>query len=133
MTMVRDNKLRAFFRQIKYIFRANKAPRRRLELEHEKPRGGKEMIKGLSKRIIVVKCPDKELFEEAIFIIREDVFRHQSDRDVLTQAQQAANDYVKRNLQSQKRIIAKLTPPAYLAAGAAVTAMAWLAVSLAGF
>jgi len=70
MTMVRDNKLRAFFRQIKYIFRANKAPRRRLELEHEKPRGGKEMIKGLSKRIIVVKCPDKELFEEAIFIIR---------------------------------------------------------------
>jgi len=130
--MVRDNSLRAFFRHIKYILHGNKAPVRRLKLEHDEPQGGSQMIKGLSKRVIVVKCPDRELFEEAIFIIREDVFRQRSDADVIGQAQRAANDYIKRNLQSRKNIIAKLSPSAYLAAGAAATGMAWLAVSLAG-
>lgn len=86
------------------------------------------MIKGLSKRIVVVKSPDGELFEEAIFVLREDALRKGHTPDVLKQAQKAANEYVKRNLQPGKFIIAKLGLPVYLAAGAAATGIAWLAV-----
>ena len=31
-----------------------------------------EVVKGTAKRVIVVKSPDKKVFEEAIFIVRED-------------------------------------------------------------
>ncbi len=30
------------------------------------------MVKGISKQIIVVDAPDKKLFEQAIFILKED-------------------------------------------------------------
>ena len=32
------------------------------------------MVKGINKRVIVVKAPDPRLFEQAIFIMREDAF-----------------------------------------------------------
>ena len=30
------------------------------------------MVKGISRQVIVVKSPDEKLFEQAIFILRED-------------------------------------------------------------
>ena len=30
------------------------------------------MVKGVSRQVIVVKSPDRKLFEQAIFILRED-------------------------------------------------------------
>ena len=30
------------------------------------------MVKGISRQVIVVQGPDRELFEQAIFILRED-------------------------------------------------------------
>lgn len=32
------------------------------------------MVKGTSRRVIVVESPDPELFEQAIFIVKNDVF-----------------------------------------------------------
>ena len=32
-----------------------------------------EVVKGVAKRVIVVKSPDPKVFEEAIFIVREDL------------------------------------------------------------
>lgn len=32
------------------------------------------MVKGVTRRVIVVKTPDKRLFEQAIFIVKEDAF-----------------------------------------------------------
>ena len=130
--MVRDSFLRSAFRQIKYLFRGNKGTSGRLKLERDKPQGGKEMIKGLSKRVIVVKCPDPMLFEEAIFIVREEAFRQRSTPDVMKEAQRAANAYLKKNLDPPLGLMARRTPPAYLAAGAAATGIAWLAVHLVG-
>ena len=34
-----------------------------------------EVIKGVAKRVIVVKSPDPKVFEEAIFIVREDYMK----------------------------------------------------------
>ena len=34
------------------------------------------MVKGISKQVIVVQSPDPQLFEQAIFILREDAMKH---------------------------------------------------------
>ena len=86
------------------------------------------MVKGLSRRVIVVKAPDERVFEQAIFIIREDyaLSAGVSEGDLLRQAREAAEDYLQscgggRRVSLWKR----LRPPVYAAAGAAATAAAW--------
>lgn len=92
------------------------------------------MVKGISKRVIVVKNPDPALFEEAIFIIREDVFVRSPASDVIKEAQRAANDYLKRTSpRGISRVLNRFSAPACMAAGAAATGIAWLAVYLVGF
>ena len=49
------------------------------------------MIKGVSRRVIVVRAPDTTLFEQAIFLLREDA-PEVSDAQVLRQACRAADD-----------------------------------------
>lgn len=130
--MVRDGLISSSLRQLKYMFTRNKGPQRRLKLERDKPQGGREMVKGLSKRVIVVKCPDPTMFEEAIFIIREDVFSRHSPPDVIKEAQRTANEYVRKNFERPSALMARLPAPVIAAAGAAATGIAWLAVYLVG-
>lgn len=86
------------------------------------------MIKGMSRRVIMVESPDPELFENAIFILRNDAFaRGAEPEDILRQAQQIANEYVKTNIEKRKR---KLPPAVYALAGAlcggGILAVLWL-------
>ena len=72
----------------------NKDGKNRLCLEKNRCREEEEfpVVKGISKRVIVVKSPDPKVFEQAIFIIRED-FAGQSgisETDVLRKAISAA-------------------------------------------
>ena len=62
-----------------------------------------EVVKGTAKRVIVVKSPDKKVFEEAIFIVREDYMKTAgvSRTQLLSEARQAADSYVGR-LQPKK-------------------------------
>lgn len=53
------------------------------------------LVKGVSRRVIVIKSPDKNVFEEAIFIVKEDALRKGVTRDELVrEAQQVANEYM---------------------------------------
>ena len=62
------------------------------------------MIKGMSRRVIMVPSPDPELFENAIFILRNDAFDKGTEpEDVLKQAQLIADEYVRTNLGKKKR------------------------------
>ena len=56
------------------------------------------VVKGTAKRVIVVKSPDKKVFEEAIFIVREDYMKTAgvSRTQLLSEARQAADSYVGR-------------------------------------
>ena len=56
------------------------------------------MVKGVAKRVIVVKSPDPRVFEEAIFIVREDYMKTAgvSRTQLLSEARQAADSYVVR-------------------------------------
>lgn len=88
------------------------------------------MVKGVTRRVIVVKTPDKKLFEQAIFIVKEDALSRPgvTAEQVLSEAQRVANGYVRRNSNLGKRLH-RIPPPAYAAAGAAVVSAVWALVS----
>ena len=56
------------------------------------------MVKGISRRVIVVRSPDQRFFEQAIFLLREDVLHAHAvtEEQVVKQARQAAALYVRR-------------------------------------
>lgn len=86
------------------------------------------MVKGISRQVIVVRSPDPKLFEQAIFILREDALGKggTSDREILRQAQQAASSFVPER--RRKRL--RLRGPIWAAGGALVTGLAWLLTAL---
>lgn len=116
--------------------RKNKTPDDGVKWEEnaaENEEGGSLMVKGLSRRVIVVKAPDEKVFEQAIFIIREDFASTAgiSEKEVLRQARRAANEYLESaGCRGGKRLLRLLKPPLYAAAGAAATAAAWLAIHM---
>jgi len=97
-------------------------------------KGGEDVVKGVSRRIVVVPSPDPKVFEQAIFIVREDFVGEKgvSEKDILRQARQAANKSVLSRRRVPGDMFTRLRAPLFAAAGAAATALAWLAVHLAG-
>lgn len=88
------------------------------------------MIKGMSRRVIMVQSPDPELFENAIFILRDGVFAKETEpEDILRQAQQIADEYVRTNLEKKKR---RFSPLIYTLAGAlagsGILGLLWLLI-----
>lgn len=84
------------------------------------------MVKGVTRRVIVVKTPDKRLFEQAIFIVKEDAFNRGgvTAEQVLAEAQRVADGYVRRNSGFRKKLW-RIPAPAYAAAGAVAATAAW--------
>ncbi len=84
------------------------------------------MVKGVSRRVIIVKAPDPRLFEQAIFIVKEDAAHAEgvTADQVVAEAQRVADGYVKRNAPLRKNM-ARIPGPAFLAAGAALASVVW--------
>lgn len=63
--------------------------------KHQKSGGEASMVKGTSRRVIVVESPDPEFFEQAIFIVRNDVYERQgvTAQQVLSEACRIARGY----------------------------------------
>ena len=55
------------------------------------------MVKGITRQVILVKSPDPRLFEEAIFLVKEEAFEREGvdEKTVLREAQKAADGYLK--------------------------------------
>ena len=85
-----------------------------------------EVVKGVSRRVIVIKSPDLHIFDEAIFIVKEEALRAGgvTSDEIIKQAQQVADKYVRAHL--NKSWLAGLPAPAFAAFGAAVTALVWV-------
>ena len=85
------------------------------------------MVKGISRQVIVVHAPDPQLFEQAIFILRDDAIA----RDGITD---------ERLLKEAKRIVAggigdrkqklKIAAPWWGCIGAVVTGVIWFLSTL---
>ena len=78
------------------------------------------MVKGISKQVIVVQSPDKELFDQAIFILKDSAVQQGvTDEMLLKQAQQAIRN------PERKRYL-RYYGPVWACGGAAVTGLLWL-------
>lgn len=80
------------------------------------------MVKGISRQVIVVQSPDPKLFDQAIFILRDDVGEGVTDEALMKEAQQVISGSGKLS----KRSRLYLYSVAWAAAGAMATGFAWL-------
>lgn len=82
------------------------------------------MIKGISRRVIVVRSPDRRFFEEAIFIVREDVAGQEgvTAQQVVEEARRVAETYAHRG---RERWYKRLPAMGYVAIGAVLATVLW--------
>ena len=83
------------------------------------------MVKGVARRVVVVKSTDPKQFEQAIFLLREDALSADTpEEQVLRQAQQAANEYLQQSV-PRGRGRRFLAPVLFTLAGAAASSLFW--------
>lgn len=83
------------------------------------------MVKGLSRRVVVVRFPETRAFEQAIFVLRDEKSAGVSSDELVSEACSVAEGYVRRPGRRKVQ-----HPAVYLAAGAAATGIVWLATFL---
>ena len=89
------------------------------------------MVKGITRQVILVKSPDPKLFEEAIFIVKEEAMNQEgvTADQVIRQARQAADGYLKRN-KIKRGFWERFGGPVWGVAGAAAASLGWYAAVL---
>ena len=86
------------------------------------------MVKGISRQVIVVHSPDPKLFEQAIFILKDEaVAQGVTEELLLKEARQVLHGNSGRRGKSRRL---RFYGPVWAAGGAMVTAMVWLICSL---
>lgn len=81
------------------------------------------MVKGTSRRVIVVDSPDPKLFEQAIFIVKNEAFAKEgvTSQQVLGEACRIAQGYAARQA-AQPPVWRRIPWWGWIAAGAALAA-----------
>ncbi len=88
-----------------------------------------EVVKGISRQVIVVHSPDPKLFEQAIFILKESAVGQDgvTDETLLKEA----NRLIREPSQQRKRKL-WLYGPVWAVSGALLMGAAWLVTALLG-
>lgn len=60
------------------------------------------MVKGITKRVVVVRCPETGCFDEAIFMVREDAVGDMTPAEVLKEANAVADRYIRQNVEPKR-------------------------------
>lgn len=83
------------------------------------------MVKGISRRVVMVESPDQRFFEQAIFIVRNDAAGEGvTARELVEEARRVARNYTGGSRMS--RFWRAIHPAVYLLAGAGSVGLAWL-------
>ena len=85
------------------------------------------MVKGISRQVIVIHSPDPKLFEEAIFILKDDAVRAGGVTEDLLMRE--ANRLIQGNTPLEK-VKYTFRGPVWAMAGAAFTAVVWMVSTL---
>ena len=87
------------------------------------------MVKGISRRVIVVRAPDPRFFEQAVFFLREDALHREgvTDEQVLSEARQVAAGYIRRSKADSAPAKHRRIPlgARWCALGAAAASLIW--------
>ena len=86
------------------------------------------MVKGTSRRVIVVDSPDTDLFEQAIFIVRNDAMHRGgvTAQQLVDEACRVARSCSRSQPTSGRSLFRKGTPLFWSAIGAGCIALTWL-------
>ena len=87
------------------------------------------MVKGTSRRVIVVDSPDPQIFEQAIFIMRNDAPDGVTSRQVVDQAVRIASSYA-RTHGGVKPDRTRWLPWLYALLGGGAIGSVWLLLTL---
>ena len=81
------------------------------------------MVKGISKQVIVVDAPEPKLFEQAIFILKENAVNQEgiTDEALMKEAKQLLRSH---NREQNRGF--RIPGPVWACAGAAATGLGWL-------
>lgn len=82
------------------------------------------MVKGITRQVIVVQSPDRDIFEQAIFIVKEDA-PDVTDEMLLKEAEKAI-----RGPKRESRRSLRFYGPAWACGGAILTGLLWLVTGL---
>ena len=79
------------------------------------------MVKGNTRQVVVVKSPDEKLFEQAIFLLREDALSAGgvSDAELLRQAKAACKEKGNKYLLPWQKLL-------WFLSGSSLCALVWL-------
>ena len=88
------------------------------------------MVKGLSRKVIIVKSPDPKIFEQAIFIVRDEYLSCPGigQKELLRQAKQAANGFVDKTYGWHR--FQNVHPGIFALLGAGAIGLVWLAAAI---
>jgi len=90
------------------------------------------MVKGISRRVVVVDSPDQRFFEQAIFIVRNDAAGEGvTSKELVEEARRVARNYAGGNHGRFSRTWRELSPIVYTFMGAAAIGLIWLIEVLA--
>lgn len=91
------------------------------------------MVKGVTRQVVMVRAPEGELFEQAIFLVRSDALGKDgvTDEEILRQAKRAAGHYVCARVPGARlggrRLLSRLL---FALSGAAAVGLVWLLTAL---
>ena len=89
------------------------------------------MVKGISRRVVVVDSPDQRYFEQAIFIVRNDAAGEGVTAQALVEeAKRVARNYAGGGHGRFSRAWRELTPAVYTLIGAGGIGLVWMLASL---
>ena len=89
------------------------------------------VVKGLSRKVIIVKSPDPKIFEQAIFIVRNDAAGEGvTAKELVEEARRVARNYAGGDHGRFSRVWRELSPAVYTLMGAGAIGLLWLIVAL---
>ncbi len=88
------------------------------------------MVKGISRRVVLIKSPDPKIFDEAIFLVREETAKKPgvTYEQILHEAANVAEDFVRNKFSPTGRF--SLPRWVWAGIGGLAVGLIWLATAL---
>ena len=84
------------------------------------------MVKGVSRQVVVVRCPDARFFDQAIFLVRDELLGGPASEQLMKDACRAADAYIRHNTQRRRLTRGRKIAIGALAAAAVGALTVWL-------